>query len=188
MKLKKDIIILLVGKSASGKSTIAKYLEDEYGIKQVLSYTTRPMREGEEDNPTHIHVTDEEFDELKNFVGYTEYDGHRYAATEEQVSECGVYVIDPDGVEFFKKNYNGTKDVVVVYVEANRQIRMRRMLDRGDDVRSMTKRLDEDDKRFHLYGGDVTVINEDKMGYVYIGDMLAEKYFVIEDVIVDAMW
>ena len=188
MKLKKDIILLLVGKSASGKSTIAEYLEDEYGIKQVLSYTTRPMREGEEENPTHIHVTDEQFDELKNFVGYTEYDGHRYAATEEQVNECGVYVIDPNGVEFFKRYYNGTKKAIVVYVDASRPIRMRRMLDRGDDVRSMTARLDEDDKRFYHYGGDITVINEDNMGYVYIGDMLAYKYFIIEDIIADAMW
>ena len=37
-------IILIVGKSGSGKSTICDRLEQEYGLNQVKSYTTRPRR------------------------------------------------------------------------------------------------------------------------------------------------
>lgn len=39
-------IILLVGKSGTGKSTLAKELKDRYGLKELVSYTDRPMREG----------------------------------------------------------------------------------------------------------------------------------------------
>lgn len=39
-----EFIVLLVGPSASGKSTIADKLEELYGWKQVQSITTRPRR------------------------------------------------------------------------------------------------------------------------------------------------
>ena len=38
-------IILLVGKSGSGKTTIAKYLKKLYGWQDIDSYTTRPPRQ-----------------------------------------------------------------------------------------------------------------------------------------------
>ena len=41
-------LILLVGKSGSGKTTIAEYLEKHYGMKMLRSYTTRPMRKPNE--------------------------------------------------------------------------------------------------------------------------------------------
>ena len=51
-------LFLFVGKSASGKTTIANRLEEKYNHIQVQSYTTRPPRyEGE---VGHIFVTDDE--------------------------------------------------------------------------------------------------------------------------------
>ena len=55
-------IILLAGKSGSGKSSVVEYLYKKYGLREVLSYTTRPKR-SKNDN-THIFVTDEEFDRI----------------------------------------------------------------------------------------------------------------------------
>ena len=37
-------LFLFVGRSASGKTTIANILEEKYGHKQVQSYCTRPPR------------------------------------------------------------------------------------------------------------------------------------------------
>ena len=42
-------MIILVGESASGKSSIEKYLVDNYGYNKIISYTTREPREGDVD-------------------------------------------------------------------------------------------------------------------------------------------
>lgn len=53
-------IICLMGKSSTGKDTIFKRLlaEKELGLKNIVSYTTRPIREGEQ-NGAEYFFTDE---------------------------------------------------------------------------------------------------------------------------------
>ena len=68
-------IYLLVGPSGSGKSSIAEKLQEEYGYKQVYSYTERPPRSSTEKG--HVFVTPEEFDELGTLCAYTIYNGYR---------------------------------------------------------------------------------------------------------------
>ena len=41
------MIIVLLGASASGKSTIERRLADNYGFEKIVSYTTRPKRHDE---------------------------------------------------------------------------------------------------------------------------------------------
>ena len=60
-------IVCLMGKSSTGKDTIYKKLLDreELGLKRIVPYTTRPMREGEQEG-VEYHFTDETgFQELK---------------------------------------------------------------------------------------------------------------------------
>ena len=90
--MKDKYIVLVVGESGSGKSTICNLLTTRYGLKQVESYTTRPMRyEGESG---HTFVNDAEFDALDNMCAYTVFDGYKYGATQEQVDNADLYVID----------------------------------------------------------------------------------------------
>ena len=102
--MKNKFIVLLMGKSGSGKTTIADVLNKKYGWTSIQSYTTRSPRYPKETG--HIFVTDEEFDALGEMVAYTEFAGARYCATTQQVEENQVYVIDPDGYEYFMKAYN----------------------------------------------------------------------------------
>ena len=53
-------IIVLAGKSASGKNFAARKLE-EYGYKTIVTYTTRPTRKGEKQDITYHFISDEEF-------------------------------------------------------------------------------------------------------------------------------
>lgn len=54
-------LFCVMGKSASGKDTIFKRLvaDEELGLYTVVPYTTRPIREGEQDG-VEYHFTDEE--------------------------------------------------------------------------------------------------------------------------------
>lgn len=53
-------IICLMGKSSTGKDTIFKRLlqRESLGLKRIVPYTTRPMREGEQEG-VEYHFTDE---------------------------------------------------------------------------------------------------------------------------------
>lgn len=141
----KEKIILLCGKSGSGKSTIAQLLEDKYNMNVLQSYTTRPKRSSDETG--HTFITDEDFDCLCNICAYGEFGGYRYCATQDQVDNADVYVIDAQGIEYFKKTYRGIKKPVIVYVRISPFRRLFRLLKR-DGIKKGMKRWWQDIPHF----------------------------------------
>lgn len=139
--MQSNIIILLVGESGSGKTTIANQLA-QYGLTQVRSYTTRPPRSPDEDS--HTFITDDEFKTLQHLVAYTYFNGHRYGATQEQIDNNDIYVVDPAGINYFRQSYTGNKTPVVVYLRVSEDERMSRMISRGDNKEAATERIIHD--------------------------------------------
>lgn len=99
-------IILVVGRSASGKSSITREACNKLHLNLVKSYTTRPPRPkeltGESD---HYFITEEEYETQKDqfdIVAYTEINGFKYFTTEDILNNSDVYVIDPKGIEYLK--------------------------------------------------------------------------------------
>ena len=60
-------LFCIMGKSASGKDTIFKKLtqDENLNLKRVVSYTTRPMREGEQEGVEYHFVTAQRLGELQ---------------------------------------------------------------------------------------------------------------------------
>ena len=86
-------LFCIMGESASGKDTLTNRLCNETGIKQIISYTTRPRRNGEGD--THIFVDDAVYESMKdNIAAYTEINGFKYWTTTDQLYNNDVYIID----------------------------------------------------------------------------------------------
>lgn len=141
-------IILLCGESGSGKTTVANFLEEVYGLKQLQSYTTRPPRT--ENEQGHIFISEEEFDKIPpdDMVAYTKYNGYRYCGTTQQVEESDVYVIDLPGIDYFRRNYKGNKHPLVIYLSVPAAEREARMKSRGDSAAYASERLEYDDTAF----------------------------------------
>lgn len=148
-------IYLIVGESGSGKSTVCDIIEETYGLKQLVSYTTRPRRyDGEKG---HLFVDKATFDKLENKVAYTMFDGYEYCATAQQIDECDLYVIDPDGLFKLKELYHGDKNIKVIYISTplpERYERMKkRILEKNPEavsvaVESALERIKHDIEKF----------------------------------------
>lgn len=148
-----NILIALVGKSGSGKTTIANKLHDVCGYSVLKSYTTRaPRHLGDDD---HVFVSDEEFDKLTDIVAFTEFNGYRYCATKEQVDEADIYVIDPYGLKQLRTLYKGKKKIVPIYIDVPMEICLERMRARGDNEDKCWDRLRHDEKVFRQFKDDI---------------------------------
>ena len=132
-------LLLFVGKSGSGKTTIANLLE----FPQLQSYTTRPKRY---DNETgHIFISDEEFDKLEDIIAYTEYNNYRYCATKQQIDDALIYVIDVPGVETLLKKYKTKRPIIIFYFDSTVKTRIDRMINRHDCDAEIISRLYNDE-------------------------------------------
>ncbi len=159
-------VFLVVGLSGSGKDSIARALET-CGFKVLLSYTTRPARyEGEN---THIFITPEEADQYRNqMVAYTLFDNHEYFCTRDQLDQCDIYIIDPDGIDYLKEK---VKDInfVTVFIHVPFEERVARMKSRGDSTEKILQRIINDTKKFREVDYDYAVKNrnlDDSIAFV----------------------
>lgn len=137
-------LFLFVGRSASGKTTIADMLSEQNGHKQVYSYTTRnPRYDGE---IGHLFVTEDEFNELEDIVAYTFYNNKHYGTTSKQLDECSIYVVDVPGVETLLQKYKTNRPIAIIYFDTTVYTRINRMINRGDSDMSIISRLLQDEK------------------------------------------
>lgn len=115
------IVIGICGKSAAGKDFVATRLVEEYkkiGIpaKKVISYTTRPPREGEVDGVDYHFVNLETFIEMQydnKFIEHTEFRGWRYGtAINSFDNNCvNICVLNPTGMDALNKYYRNTRSI-----------------------------------------------------------------------------
>ena len=177
--MSKNYILLIVGKSGSGKSTLCKYMEDEYGLKEVKSFTTRPQRK--RDDTSHVFVSDGVFDTFDDLCAYTVFDGYKYGARISQVDECDMYVIDVQGLEYFLKTYTGKKIPMPIYIYSSTPVRKDRMRERGDSDEKIMGRLEHDIKAFENINDYAmrTYINDDMSmkDIKYIAKDLYDDFF-----------
>ena len=130
------MIVVLLGASSSGKSTIENILSNKFGYEKIVSYTTRPQRLGEKNGKDYHFITNEQFqDSLQKglFAEYDEYSQNRFYGTLKSDYKKGnkVVVLTPNGLRQLKKNCKDD-DIYSVYVDANLGTRVKRYIDRCD--------------------------------------------------------
>lgn len=59
------MLLVIAGKSCSGKTTLAEQMKAENGYTKVVTYTTRPIRDGEVDGVDYHFVSAAEFKAMK---------------------------------------------------------------------------------------------------------------------------
>ena len=96
----KPVIICIVGASGSGKTLASMILKEQRKWNAIVSYTTRPMRNGEVNGLDHWFVAQDKMPNKEKMCAYTQFGGHEYWTTWDQFSKNipNVYVIDEKGL------------------------------------------------------------------------------------------
>ena len=136
-------LFCLIGKSASGKDAIFRYLRDnkELGLKEIVPYTTRPMRKGEENGVGYYFVDQAAYEKMCQNGKVIE------SRTYETINGPWHYFTVDDGqicldrkdsylmigtLESYEKmrGYFGENGLVPVYIEVDDGVRLERALQR----------------------------------------------------------
>lgn len=154
--------VVLIGASASGKSTLQKMLiEKEPCFKKVVTYTTRPPRDGEVDSVDYHYITTAEFGKLVNEGFFAEHNSYRewlYGTPKHELmndNENHVIVLTPAGYRELKKNNIASLSVLI---DVDRRSRLIKNLERGDNIEEAYRRSLSDVGQFDGVSNEVDYI------------------------------
>lgn len=177
-------MIILTGPSASGKTATCLYLQEHYGIKKVVTHTTRKMRENEVDGVDYHFVSKEEFQKMidnDEFIEHVFYNGNNYGTSKKEVKLDKCCTLELNGA----KTYASLNDpnIVIFYLYCDEKLRTERMHQRGDEKEKIEDRLvndhtafkvDEDTKKIFDYSIDTS-----KYSLSEVAKIVYDKYVEI---------
>ena len=150
-------IVYIMGKSSTGKDTIFKELlrKNTYKYKQIVPYTTRPIREGEREGHEY-HFTDEAgFQSLKaegKIIEDRAYDTMHglwryFTADDGQIDKESNYMTIGTIESYIKIcEYYGSERIIPVLVELDDGVRLQRAINR--EKRQAEPKYEEMCRRF----------------------------------------
>ena len=144
--------VILCGPSCSGKTTIKQNLVAN-GLKPGVSYTTRQMRDGEQEGVDYRFVSKEEFSKLIDAGAFFEYDDSfddHYGTSNEDFENCDVFILTPKAIEKLKSTGLISK-CMVVYLTAPIHVRIVRATERGDSIGKILQRISNDSSAFSSF-------------------------------------
>lgn len=157
-------MVVLVGESASGKSSIERYLVENYGYKKIVSYTTRDPRQNERNGVDYNFITTKQFEELKEsgyFAETATYNGWHYGVAKIDCTDDKVAVLTPHGLRQVSKIDD--INIISFYINVPRRDRLIKILQRGDDIEESYRRNLSDVGQFDGIEDEVNfVINNDR--------------------------
>lgn len=164
-------VIALFGKAGSGKDTILRALVNKFPDRynEIVSCTTRPPREGEQEGVNYYFLTVNQFTEKVlngDMLEATEFNNWHYGTALSSLStdKINVGVFNPEGIRCLMED--NFVDLTTYYVQVGDKERLIRQLIRevDPDVKEIIRRFSADEKDFEdLEDIDYQVIiNRDK--------------------------
>lgn len=171
-------IFYMMGKSASGKDTIYKKVKEQLPeLKTIVIYTTRPIREGEQDGVEYFFVDDNRLQELQEagkVIELREYNTvhgiWKYFTADDGQFDRNDHLIAIGTLESYVqlKEYFGDEKLVPIYIEVEDGLRLERALARERQQRE--PKYEELCRRFLADAADFSVDNLNEAG-------ITQKYF-----------
>lgn len=182
------MITVITGILLAGKSTLASRLK-EWGYRPMLEYTTRPMREGEQDKVDYYFVTDEQFDYMEEngefaevFHVNTVFGLWKYGARKEDIeiaAKKGNYMLIC-GPTQVTQLLEAKVPMLSVLLDIDLETATARAEKRGDNLEEMQRRFMKDKPYADSLKGLVDMVldasNSPEVNARAIDTMLASKW------------
>ena len=147
-------VIALFGKSGAGKDYYQKWLVQTFpGLNPIISCTTRPPREGEQDKVDYYFLSEEEFIvKVANLemLEATVFKGWGYGTLIEALKKdtINVGVFNPEGIECLLAD--SRLEVLPIYIYADDKVRLIRALNREahPNCAEICRRYEADERDF----------------------------------------
>lgn len=162
-------LIVLTGKTASGKDTVAaKLLEKFPDFRKVLTTTSRSQRNGEKNGEDYNFTSKNEFlQKIENddFIEYVEYAGNLYGTEKSQLILTSnlIWRIDPSRAGQIRDLIKD-KNILVIYLTVNDEIVLQRLKKRNLRQEEIDKRMKEDADFWNKYRNNYDYVIENVPG------------------------
>ena len=146
-------IIAICGEAGAGKDTLLRKVCDKYDVNEIISCTSRPMREGEIDGKNYYFLKDDVFMKkiwTGEMLECTTFNDWHYGTSIDALrkDKVNVGVFNIAGIEFMLEQPD--LDITIVYVNVPAKERLMRQLNRetNPDVDEIVRRYGTDLKDF----------------------------------------
>jgi guanylate kinase len=154
--------IVLVGKAASGKDHLRKRLMDK-GLNYGVSHTTRDPRPGEVEGKDYWFVSEEEFMQIVergDMIEYQMFNGWYYGIASWIFEEADIMIMNAEAVNLLPEHIRS--QCTVIYLDIPLEVRVSRLMERGDIQDPMARRLKADENQFAGFENyDIKITNPD---------------------------
>ena len=139
-------LFIICGAPGSGKTTVQTYLTKNLGFTKVVTHTTRPKRNGEQDGSDYYFETKETFFD-KHYLEYVTYDDNYYGSSFEGLERAlnqtkrAVIVLDTQGVLTYLDKLPAKLLTVIFFVLLSKAVQVKRLYARGDKKAKIKQRL-----------------------------------------------
>lgn len=182
---KRGSLIIISGTTCAGKGTVInELLKRNNNLKLSISYTSRPMREGDIKDVTYHFVTNQEFEEMIAEDAFLEYAKVQYGAyygtpksdIEKMLSDGYdvILEIDVQGAAKVKEMFPET--ILIFIMAPSMKVVKDRIKARG------AENVDQIIKRFEVAYREINEVN--KYNYVVVNDILEESVKKVEAILI----
>lgn len=166
-------LIILTGKTASGKDTIKAALLKKYPkLRKVTTTTSRKIRTGEKDGVDYYFTSRKQFEKkIKkgDFLEYVEYGGNLYGTIRSELEHTldnydVIWKIDPSRAGKIRELGKINKQIMVIYLNVPLDIVLKRLQQRGLSEEEIQKRMADDKSIWQKYHKNYDYVVENVPG------------------------
>lgn len=143
------MLLVICGKSATGKTTLKQYLVENYGYDPVITCTTREQRIGEVNGKDYNFVSPDEFNKMINCEELIEYNFFVkgwYGTKKENINlnTNQIIILEPNGIKELLRYYDYDPRIIVFELYLCNEERYIRQIQRGDDINEIALRKERE--------------------------------------------